>query len=105
MRAESIVERLNQARRALFFQGYASPRLICSDGSIVSLSHGIGEARSDAEKLLGAGSEPLGIVAAPKDCGRPFIQVWQENDAARAALRSMAKSLYRRRFVTTETSL
>lgn len=56
------------------------------------------------EKLLGAGSEPLGIITAPKEGGRPVVQVWQqENAEARAQLRSMAKSLYWRRFPTTET--
>jgi len=103
-RAERIVQRLTQESRVLLSRSFDSPYLIFSDGWIVSLSHGIGEALRDVEKLLGAGSEPLGIVTAPQGDGRPCIQVWQQqNEAARAELCALAKSLYWRRFVTTET--
>lgn len=98
-RADRIVQRLVQARRELLGRDFYSPYLIFSDGWVVSLSHGIGEALCDAEKLLGAGSEPLGIITAPKGDGRPVVQAWQEENAeARAELFSMAKSLYWRRF-------
>ena len=104
MRAEHIVQQLIQSRLVLPSRGFDSPYLIFSDGWVVSLSHGIGEALRDVEKLLGAGSEPLGIVTAPKGDGRPRIQVWQQqNEAAKAELCALAKSLYWRRFHTTET--
>lgn len=103
-RADRIVQRLVQARRELLSRDFYSPYLIFSEGWIVSLSHGIIEALRDVEKLLGAGSEPLGIITAPKGEGRPVVQVWQPESAeARAQLHSMAKSLYWRRFRTTET--
>jgi len=66
-RAERIVQRLIEERRALFLQRCGSPNLIFPDGHLVSLSYGIGGALGDVERLLSAGSEPLGIVSAPED--------------------------------------
>ena len=102
-RADRIVQRLFESRRDLLSRRFDSPYLIFSDGGIVCLSYGVGEAQRDVESLLSEGAGLLGIITAPKKDGLPVIQVWQqENAEARAELRSMAKSLYWRRFRTTE---